>query len=73
MSMIALPTMALRKHSHCYWETRSKVKGQHDGATQNNQTQRQKYIIKLSSIMDFVCNQYIWTSFNDCDDICDPK
>ena len=41
VSTIALPTLALRKCSRCYWETRSNVKGQHV-PTRNNQ--RQKYM-----------------------------
>ena len=24
-------------------------------------------------VADFGCNRQIWISFNDCDDICDPK
>ena len=24
-------------------------------------------------VADFGCNRQIWLSFNDCDDICDPK
>ena len=40
-STIALSTSAPEKCSRCYWETRSKVKGQHAPPGNN---QRQKYI-----------------------------
>ena len=28
---------------------------------------------KIPFVADFGCNRQIWFSFNDCDDICDPK
>ena len=43
-STIILPKSALRKRSHCYWEARSDVKGQH--ALTRTDNQRQKYMEK---------------------------
>ena len=50
-----LAKIGIRKRSHCYWETRSDVKGQ-DAPTQNN---KDKNIWKKTSpfVADFGCNQ----------------
>ena len=37
-------------------------------------TIKDKHMEKNSPfVADFGCNRQIWISFNDCDDICDPK
>ena len=70
-----LVKIGVRKRSHCYWETRSNVKGQHAPTRSDNQ--RQKYMKNNNKnspfVADFGCNRQIWISFNDCDDICGPK
>ena len=83
MSTIVLPKSALRKRSRCYWETRSNVKEQHAPTRTDNQSQNMKKEKKKKKkkkkkktspfVADFGCNRQIWISFNDCDDICDPK
>ena len=69
--------IGIRKRSRCYWETRSNVKGQHEPTRSDK---RPKYMRKKQNktktspfVADFGCNRQIWISFNDCDDICDPK
>ena len=42
MSTIVLPKSARRKHSCCYWETRSNVKGQHAPTRTDYQRQNMK-------------------------------
>ena len=68
---IVLPKSSLRKCSCCYWETRPNIKRQH--APTGTDYQRQKYMKKIT----FCCGFWLWLadriSFNDCDDICDPK
>ena len=44
---------------------------------EEEEEKRQTYMTKTTTttpfVEDFGCNRQIWTSFNDCDDIGDPK
>ncbi len=44
-----LAKIGIRKRSHCYWETRSNVKGQHEPTRTDNQ--RQKYMNKIHLLL----------------------
>ena len=54
-----LVKIGVRKRSHCYWETRSNVKGQHAPTRSDNQ--RQKYMKNNNKnspfVADFGCNR----------------
>ena len=64
-----LAKIGIRKRSRCYWETKSKGNMSRFELT----IKGGKKMKQLTFCCRFWLNWQIWISFNDCDDICDPK